>query len=101
MILKDRYREKLIAIFKKIDLPFEVWAYGSRVEGSAHESSDLDLVIRMQGLSKMPIRSFSELKDMIMYSTVPIVVDLHDWARLPESFHQSILKKYEVFYRSE
>lgn len=45
MILKDKDREKLIAIFKKIDLPFEVWAYGSRVEGSAHESSDLDLYI--------------------------------------------------------
>lgn len=101
MIIREKDRLRLFDIFNEIDLPFEVWAYGSRVTGRAHEASDLDLVIRMDDLSKMPFQVLGGLKDKIMLSTVPIVVDLHDWARIPESFHQHILESYEVFYKSE
>ncbi|MFN5236631.1 MAG: nucleotidyltransferase domain-containing protein [Bacteroidota bacterium] len=49
MLLRDKDREKLITIFSGVDTAFEVWAYGSRVNGDAHEGSDLDLVIRTPG----------------------------------------------------
>jgi len=39
--------------------------------------------------------SFCEqLKD----SNIPIIVESRDWARLPTSFHQQILKNYQVLY---
>lgn len=100
MILRNKDKEKLINIFSKIDLDFEVWAYGSRVNGQAHEGSDLDLVIRRHNLNKLPIDVYLDLKDQIQESTIPIVVELFDWPRLPESFHKNIEASHEVLYRS-
>jgi hypothetical protein len=34
-------------------------------------------------------------------SQIPYLVDLFDWARLPESFHRNILKNYEPIYSSQ
>lgn len=98
MLLRDKDREKLIAIFSGVDTAFEVWAYGSRVNGDAHEGSDLDLVIRTPDLRKMPVDVFLLLKDTIQQSTIPIIVELFDWARLPESFHRNIMARHEVLY---
>ncbi len=39
----------------------EVWAYGSRVNGKAHQGSDLDLVIRTPNLQTLPIEIFLDL----------------------------------------
>lgn len=33
-----------------------------------------------------------------MHSNIPILVDLFDWARLPESFHQNIVAQHEVLF---
>lgn len=98
MLLRTKDRNSLLEIFSSIDLPFEVWAYGSRVSGSAHDGSDLDLVIRPQKLDKLPIDIYMELKGKIKHSNIPILVDLFDWARLPESFHQNIEAQHEVLY---
>ena len=79
-------------------LPAEVavWAYGSRVNGNAHEGSDLDLVLRTPGLTALPVRLLSEFREALTDSNLPIFVDAHDWASLPESFHPRILSRYEV-----
>jgi len=98
MILRNKDRQRLIAIFETATIPIEVWAYGSRVNGDAHEGSDLDLVIRTPDLQKMPVEIFVALKEKIQESNIPIVVELFDWARLPESFHKSILAKHEVLF---
>ena len=77
----------------------EVWAYGSRVTGEAHEAheaSDLDLVIRGSNLEPLPIQRLSLLREMLSESNLPILVDIHDWATLPVSFHERILARYEV-----
>ena len=44
--LSPRHRRLLEALLQKHVPNVEVWAYGSRVNGSAHEASDLDLVLR-------------------------------------------------------
>lgn len=88
----------MIAIFETVPIPIEVWAYGSRVNGKAHEGSDLDLVIRTPTLQKMPIDVFIDLKEKIEESNIPILVDLFDWARLPENFHRNIEQQHEVLY---
>ena len=98
MILPDRYRQILLDIFASADYPFEVWAYGSRVNGSAHEGSDLDLAIRSRDLTPLPGMVFNYLCDRIRNSNIPIIVELRDWARLPESFHRNITANHELLY---
>ncbi len=98
MILRAKDKERLIAIFDSIQTPIEVWAYGSRVNGNAHEGSDLDLVIRTPLLQKLPIDVFLDLEEKIQESNIPIIVEIFDWARLPEYFHKNIQLQHEVLY---
>ena len=100
MILRNKDRERLIAIFETATTSFEVWAYGSRVNGDAHDGSDLDLVVRTPDLQKMPVDVFLAIKEKIRESNIPIVVELFDWARLPDTFHIIILAKHEILYRN-
>ncbi len=101
MLLRNKDKQTLISIFSLVNYPIEVWTYGSRVDGSAHEGSDLDLVIRSKSGEKIPIDIFVELKDTIRESNIPILVDLFDWARLPESFHRNIELTHEVLFSSD
>ena len=73
----------------------EVWAYGSRANGEAHDASDLDLVLRSPGLEPLG-PEFSELSEALEESSIPILVQVHDWARLPESFRREINRAYVV-----
>lgn len=98
MILRSKDRETLLQIFSLMNVPFEVWAYGSRVSGQAHDGSDLDLVIRTGSLQKLPIEVLLEVKEKIQESNIPVIVEIFDWARLPESFHRNINAHYEVLY---
>lgn len=101
MLLKSKYKQILLDIFSGFPVSAEVWAYGSRVTGSAHEGSDLDLVILTPDRKKLPLDTLMELKEKIRESNIPILVELFDWARLPESFHKNIEATHEVFYRPE
>ncbi len=52
----------------------EVWACGSRVNGPAHEGSDLDLFLRRPGLEEIPserLMDIEDLEDAIRESTIP------------------------------
>ena len=98
MLIREKDRLALCAYFDSIIIPFEVWAYGSRVNGSAHEGSDLDLVIRANDLQPFPVNEYNQLVEIIRESNIPILVEIRDWTRLPESFHKQIEKQYEVFY---
>jgi len=80
----------------------EVWAYGSRVTGSAHATSDLDLVVRHPGDLKAPQSSgFWDLKDALSESNLPLLVELFDWAKLPPAFWVSIARQHAVLYPPE
>lgn len=85
-------------MFSEVKIPIEVWAYGSRVRGAAHSGSDLDLVIRKHDLTRIPDDVLNNLLDAISDSTIPILVQLFDWARLPESFKENVVSGYEVLY---
>lgn len=98
MLLREKDKQTLLQIFSTSTLPIEVWAYGSRVNGTAHTGSDLDLVILSHNKQKLPADVFSELKEKINESNIPIVVEIFDWARLPESFHRNIEEKHEVLF---
>ena len=72
----------------------QVWAYGSRVTGGAHEGSDLDLVLRNPTRLSTACDGWLNLKEALQESSLPILVDVHDWARLPADFHHNIEHGY-------
>ena len=100
MLLRKNDKQKLIQIFSTVAVPVEVWAYGSRVNGAAHEGSDLDLVIRSANLKRLPLEVIGGLTEKIKDSDIPILIELRDWATLPESFHKNIQQEYEVLFSS-
>jgi uncharacterized protein len=74
----------------------EVWAYGSRVAGSAHEGSDLDLVLRNPQNLSQDAEGWPELKEALQDSPLPMLVEIHLWPRLPTAFHAEIERAYVV-----
>ena len=98
MLLREKDKQTLIRIFGEANIPMEVWAYGSRVNGSAHEGSDLDLIVRSPDLGPLPFDEFCELFEQIKESNIPILVEFRDWAHLPDSFKANILRHYEVLF---
>ena len=101
MLIREKDKQALLHIFATVALPIEVWAYGSRVNGTAHDGSDLDLVIRSQTLKPLPLDVYATLSEKIKDSNIPILVELRDWAMLPESFHSNITKQHEVLFSSK
>jgi uncharacterized protein len=98
MLLKSKYKQILLDIFSELTIPVEIWAYGSRVNGTAHEGSDLDLVVITPKRDKVPLDILLDLKEKISESNIPILVELFDWARLPRSFHSNIEACHEIFW---
>lgn len=74
----------------------QVWAYGSRVNGKAHEGSDLDLVLRNPTDLSQDVEGWDQLKDALQASDLPMLVDVHLWSRLPQAFHANIEAEYVV-----
>ena len=95
LALPRRYRDQLEALLREHVPGVEVWAYGSRVDGESHDGSDLDLVLRSPTLEPLGYEYF-ELVEALEQSNIPILVQAHDWARLPGSFHREIERDYVV-----
>ena len=74
----------------------DVWAYGSRVSGGAHQGSDLDLVLRQPQDLQAEVRGWHELKEALQDSSLPMLIEIHLWSHLPASFHQEIERQYVV-----
>lgn len=70
MLIRNKDKETLLKIFS-LDTGIEVWAYGSRVDGTAHDGSDLDLVLRSQNGGKLPIDVLMDIKEKIQQSNIP------------------------------
>ena len=90
-----RYRRELEALLREHVPEAEVWAYGSRVSGESHPVSDLDLVLRGPSLERLG-HGFSDFLEALEESNIPILIQAHDWARLPKSFHREIERDYVV-----
>ena len=97
--LPPRYRRMVDALLREHVPDADVWAYGSRVNGQSHEGSDLDLVVRGPGLEPLGVE-FIDLVEALQESNIPVLVQAHDWARLPESFHREIERDYVVVQES-
>ncbi len=68
----------------------EIWAFGSRVTGEAHASSDLDLVIVDTPDAPSAGRQAAALKSALAESALPILVDVLAWSQIPPAFRREI-----------
>lgn len=91
--LKTEHLQLLMEYLDKFLPSFPIWAFGSRVKGTAHFNSDLDLVIFS---GKDDAQQFNQLRDELDESNLPFIVDLHVWEELPKSFQEVIRENYLV-----
>ena len=92
--LPERHRRRVEEILRE-KVPYaEVWVYGSRVDGTSHEGSDLDLVLRAPGLQPIPSDELRALQEAFRDSNIPVIVETRDWSRLPASFLQEIERNH-------
>ena len=94
--LPPAYRRMLIELLATHAPDAEVWAYGSRVNGQAHEGSDLDLVVRNPDRLAAPQTRLHLLRDALTESDLPILVEVLDWARIPEDMRREIARQHVV-----
>lgn len=76
----------------------QVWAFGSRVKGTARTNSDLDLVIFSRPEQEQALYS---LREALEESNLPFRVDLLVWDNLPDNFKTNIEQQYVVIRGSE
>ena len=94
--LSEKHRAIVEALLREYVPGVEVWAYGSRVNGRSHDGSDLDLVLRNETLAPLDPTRMTAIAEALRESNIPFLVDTHDWARLPGSFHSEIESSHIV-----
>ena len=94
--LPCRYRRQIKELLRTLLPGVEAWAYGSRVNGKSHPGSDLDLALRTPTLEPISDAMLGDFAAALERSNIPILVQAHDWARLPESFHREIERNHVV-----
>lgn len=94
--MKARHLDMLRALLAQRAPQAEVWAFGSRVSGDAHEGSDLDIVLRDPAEPQAEIRNRMDVVEAVRESDLPMLVEVHDWALLPAEFHRNIEREYVV-----
>jgi uncharacterized protein len=98
--LKPDHLRLLLDVLNTFAPEAEVWAYGSRVNGGGHDGSDLDLVVRHPAGLHLPQKQLGALREALSESNLPILVDVLDWARLPEDFRREI-ERHHVIVKEE
>jgi predicted nucleotidyltransferase len=69
-----------------------VWAFGSRVKGTARPFSDLDLAVL--GDEPLTLATRADLAEEFSESDLPFKVDIVDWVTTSERFRQIIRADY-------
>ncbi len=87
--------ELLHTFFKEYCSNATVWAYGSRVDNTAHSGSDLDLAISDLNNNEVGI---ADIRDMIKEINIPYLIDIFELSRLPKSFQSEIIKNRVEIY---
>ena len=78
----------LRAILRKHVPNQEIWAFGSRIKGTARRYSDLDLAIMTD--RPLPIAIHGAMQEDFAESNLPFRVDILDWATTQVSFRRVI-----------
>lgn len=81
---------KHLAIIKNIlsKYPYQFYAYGSRVKGTARRYSDLDLCY----YDNIKCQIISNIKEKLEDSDLPFIVELVNWKNMRPAFQENISK---------
>jgi len=66
----------------------QVWVFGSRAQGTAKKTSDLDLCIK--GNSTVSLKLLADLRDDFSESNLPYKVDVVAWYSISEGFKKIV-----------
>lgn len=91
--LSEKHRTMVHALLARHLPDTEVWAYGSRVKGTAKPWSDLDLVVFAGSEQKNAV---ADLREAFEESDLPFRIDLLVWDEIPETFRENIRKQHVV-----
>lgn len=92
--LPIEHYKKLVFYLKAFVPDSKVLAFGSRVNGTAQELSDIDLVLINPNDPAQATGELSRLRSALQESDLPYLVDIHDWSELPEQFKHTIESKH-------
>lgn len=95
LTLRPKDRARVIEIIRHYLPDVEILAYGSRVHGACHDGSDLDLALHGPDAQPLPPSVLGTIIEELRESNIPILVEVRDWARLPESFQAEIALHHE------
>lgn len=96
LTLSARHLAELRALLDRHVPDAEVWAFGSRVTGGAHEGSDLDLALRNAQDPNQPVAGLADLREALQSSSLPMLVQAHDASELPLAFRAAIERRHLV-----
>jgi len=89
--LEEKYLSIVTDIIREKLPDAEIWAFGSRVNGSARNYSDLDLLLNNSEL--IPAETMIKIREELSDSDLPIKVDVLDQYDLDEGFLKIINKE--------
>ena len=87
-IEESTYNEIINILQKNLTPEVDVYAFGSRVKGTARPYSDLDIVLIAKEAT--PLLLLERLKYDFEESDIPFRVDISDWHRISDSFKHCI-----------
>lgn len=91
------YLEALVSIIQRAIPEFEVWVFGSRVNGDHHETSDIDLVILGKGVIA-DLGRIIAFKTDLDESDIPYLVDVVQFDHLDERMQDDIKQAHLVLH---
>ena len=97
--LNPRHLETVRQILAQYVPECEIRAFGSRVNSTARNYSDLDLAVL--GSSKLSDDALRRLSEAFEESDLPFRVDVLDWHAISPSFQKVIEKGYEAVQKAK
>ena len=98
--LPIKYLDRIKSILNETLPGRKVWMFGSRVNGTSCETSDIDLVFFPEegqpGERWGEAAMVEEARTAFRESNIPLFVDILSWRLIPESFHQEILNQKHI-----
>jgi hypothetical protein len=76
------------------DITLPPLPFVNRVSGNCHDTSDLDLVLRNPEAPDQGQKNLAAFRQALSESNIPILVDLMDWALIPQSFRDEISQQH-------
>lgn len=97
---KELKAKVLGIIGKHLDLEkYQVFAFGSRVNGKGDECSDID--IGVEGAKKIPLRTLYQIREEIEALPYLYKIDIIDFKDVSDKFYQIAKEKIELINQHE